>query len=153
MITYQVESFERALPELRVIFPTHWRELALFQDRMPLAPNFGDYITRERNGSLFLTTCRLNGHIVAYYVAFLSMGLHYSATVEARLDMVYVIPEVRNRGFVVRLFERVEAELRRRGAMIWYTGYKAHNPLGMPKLLDHLGFTEADIYRAKWIGD
>ncbi len=152
MITAQVERFEQCLPELASIFPAHWDELALFKDRMPLAPQYREYVRREQAGALFLATVRWDGSIVGYYVAQVQPGFHYERTLTATLDMVYVIPEYRDRGLALPLFRCVEKELKRRGAQVWYSGYKAHNPLGMPQLLGMLGFEAADNYMVKWIG-
>lgn len=152
MITTQIESFVDCLPELTRLFPIHWEELALFKDRMPLAPQYAEYARREREGVLFLATARWNGDIVGYYTAQCAPGFHYGDTFTATHDLVYVLPEVRDRGLAFPLFRLVERELKRRGVQAWYSGYKAHNPLGMPELLSVLGFKPADSYMVKWIG-
>lgn len=149
MITTQVESFEAALPELAPIFPRHWQELALFRDRMPLAPQYQEYIERERAGRLFLVTVRVDGKVAAYYVAQVAPGFHYAGTMTGTMDMVYVVPEQRQRGLVLPLFRCVERELRRRGVQVWYSGYKAHKPNGLDQILPVLGFEPADVYMVK----
>ncbi len=153
MITAQVESFVDCASELAAIFPQHWDELALFRDRMPLAPQWQEYARRERDGVLFLVTVRWNGKIVGYYTAQVAPGFHYSQTLTGTHDLVYVIPEARERGLALPLFRCVERELKRRGVRLWFSGFKTHNPLGMPDLLDRLGFVPADQYCAKWIGE
>lgn len=152
MLTVQLESFEDALPELRGIFPSHWEELALFRDRMPLAPQYPEYIRRNREGRLLLITARIDGRIAAYYTVQLAPGFHYGSTFTATMDMLYIIPELRGRGVSFPLFRFVEAELRRRGVWLWYSGFKTHSPLQLDKLLPALGFQPADTYLAKWIG-
>lgn len=152
MISAQIESFEACAAELAAIFPQHWEELALFRDRMPLCPQWQEYARRERDGILFLATVRWNGRIVGYYTAQVAPGFHYGTTLTGTHDLVYVIPEARERGLALPLFRCVERELKRRGTKLWFSGYKEHNPLGMPKLLDRLGFAPADHYYAKWIG-
>lgn len=152
MITAQVESFERAMPELAAIFPRHWEELALFRDKMPLAPQFAEYIRRERAGQLFLVTVRVDGRIAAYYTAQVAPGFHYGATLTAHMDMMFVVPDQRERGLALPLFRKVEDELRRRGVQLWYSGYKAHKPNQLDRLLPRLGFQPADVYMVKWIG-
>lgn len=152
MITVQVESFERCIPELSAIFPQHWEELALFRDRMPLDPQYHEYCRREQTGKLMLVTVRESGRIVAYYTAQLAPGFHYQSTVTATMDMVYVLPEVRDRGYATPLFLRVERELKKRGVQLWYSGYKTMNALGLPRFLEAMKFSPADTYMAKWIG-
>lgn len=153
MITTQVENYEAALPQLRDLFPRHWEELALFRDRMPLAPQYGEYTRREREGLLFLTTVRLNGRLVAYYIVQIAPGFHYAGTFTANMDIMYVVPEQRGRGLVLPLMRRVEVELKRRGVQAWYSGYKTSHPLGLDKILPALGFQPADSYLIKWLGD
>lgn len=152
MITTQVESFISALPELRELFPHHHQELGLFQDRMPLRPQYNEYVERERSGRLFLVTVRRDGRIVAYYTAQVTPGFHYGETLTGTMDLCYVTPDERGRGLILPLMRCVERELKRRGVVIWYAGYKTHNDLQMPRLLDAWGFQSADTYRAKWIG-
>ncbi len=146
MLTFQIDSFEHSIPELRELFPVHHAELALFKDQMPLDPDYAEYVRREREGSLFLVTGRRNGGVVCYYVANVRPGFHYQSTLTGTMDIAYVIPEFRNKGLALPLFRHVEQELRRRGVKVWYSGHKLHNPLGMPKLHELLGFVPADQY-------
>ncbi len=152
MLTFQIDSFEGSVPELLQLFPKHHVELGLFRDRMPLDPDISEYVRRERAGELFLTTGRRNGSIVAYYVACVRPGFHYRSTLTGTMDIAYVVPEYRNRGLALPLFRTTERELQRRGVRIWYSGCKLHNPLGMPRLHEALGFMPADQYFVKWIG-
>ena len=152
MITAQVESFQNALPELTRLFPQHWSELALFKDRMPLAPQYQEYVWREHAGSLFLTTVRRNGKIVAYYVAQVAPGFHYGTTLTAHMDIMYIVPEAKGLGLSLPLMRAVRAELRRRRVQVWYSGWKTATPNGMDRLHELFGFQPADTHVALWIG-
>lgn len=152
MLTVQVESFLRAIPEIKQIIGTHWQELALFKDRVALAPQWDEYVRRETMNTLFLTTARRDGRIVAYYIAQVAPGFHYKDNLFAHQDIMYVVPGEKGKGISFPLLRCVERELRRRRVDVWYSGYKAHNPQGMPRLLGLLGFEPADVYMAKWIG-
>lgn len=152
MITTQVENFVGALPELRELFPRHHAELGIFKERMPLRPQYEEYVERERAGRLFLVTVRENGSVIAYHTVQIQPGFHYGETLTGTTDMYYILPEHRGRGTVLPLFRAVEKELKRRGVQVWYCGYKTHNPLNMPGVLDALGFEPADTYKARWIG-
>lgn len=153
MITFQIDSFQDCIPELRPLFLSHHAELGLFRDQMPLDPDYREYARREQEGSLFLTTGRRNGTIAAYYVANVRSGFHYRSTLTGTMDIAYVVPEERNRGLALPLFRHTERELKRRGVKVWFSGWKLHNPLGMPRLHELLGFVPADQYAVKWIGD
>lgn len=155
MITAQVESFAAAVAEIDRLTPLHWNELALFRDRMPLAPQYAEYIQREARGQLFLTTVRRNGEIVAYYIAQVAPGFHYAKTMTAHMDVMYVVPDMKGRGVALPLMRCVERELRRRlgpNGGPWFSGYKTGNPNGMPEFLKLFGFQPADTYVVKWVG-
>lgn len=151
MITAQIEDFEASLSQLKPLFALHHAELALFQARMPLAPQYGEYVMRERTGTLLLATVRVDGNIAAYYTVQLAPGFHYCNTMTAHMDLCYIAQQYRNRGLALPLFRCVEKELKRRGVQIWYSGYKTHNDLRMPALLELLNFRSADTYMVKWI--
>lgn len=152
MISVQVESFERAIPEIKRIINSHWNELALFKDRMPLDPQWDEYVMRERAGTLFLVTVRKNGEIAAYYIAQVAPGFHYQQTLIGHMDIMYVVPGEKGRGLSFPLMRAVEREFKRRGTQVWYSGWKTNNPNGMDRLHAMLGFSPADTYVAKWIG-
>src|SRR4051812_34395360 len=97
----------------------HHLELGIMRDAMPLDPDWAEYVSRERSGSLFLTTARRNGTISAYYVAQVRPGFHYRGTLTGTMDLCYVVPEERNRGLALPLFRHTEKELRRRGVKVW----------------------------------
>jgi GNAT superfamily N-acetyltransferase len=151
MITAQIESIRACWPELVTIFPIHHAELALFQDRMPLAPQHDEYFRREQNGQLFLATMRWDGRIAAYQITNVAPGFHYGSTLTATQDLVYVHPEMRHKGLAFPLFRLVRRELERRGVKIWHVGYKSAKPLGLDRLLPILGFTPGDTYLSRWI--
>lgn len=151
MITYQIEPYAHALPELKEIYPVHWLELALFQDRMPLRPQDYTYINQDQEGDLFLVTTRRNGELIGYYTCLLYRSLHYDIST-ATMDMIYMKIEHRSRGYAIRMIKFVEKELIKRGVQIWYSGFKTHKPLGLERVLPALGFIPADTYLVKWIG-
>lgn len=153
MITVQVEHFADCRQELADIFPLHWEELGKFKDRMPLMPQYGEYVHRNILGKLILVTARIDGRIMGYYTAQIAPGFHYASTLTATMDLCYIHPSVRNRGLAAPLFRAVEKELKRRGVQLWFSGYKHHNQLGMPALLNLLGFQMSDCYESKWIGN
>jgi GNAT superfamily N-acetyltransferase len=155
MITVQVESFAASVAEIDRLTTLHWNELALFRDRMPLAPQYAEYIQREARGQLFLTTARVDGQIKAYYIAQVAPGFHYGKTMTAHMDVMYVTPDMKGRGLAFPLARRVEKELRRRlgpNGGPWYSGYKTDNPNGMPEFYRLMGFKPADTYLVKWVG-
>lgn len=152
MITAQIETIEACLPELLQLWPDHWRELALFQDRIPLKPQISEYVARNRAGTLFLATIRNNGWMAGYFICQVNPGMHYGDTLTGTTDIFWIAPEYRDRGMFLPLYRCVERELRRRGVSAFYCGHKAKTTLSLDKLLPLLGFVPADHYYLKWIG-
>lgn len=151
MITYQLESFEERLEELKILLPEHYRELAMDQDRVPLSPSYNVYIGHERDGQLIFMTMRKHGVLVGYFIGFVSPGLHYNTCLSCKMDIFYIHPTARGNGLPgVRLFRAVEKELKRRGVQRWYVGSKMKADASA--LFKRLGFEPIEVYHSKWIG-
>lgn len=152
MLTTQVESFEERLAELQELLPLHYRELALNQDKVPLSPQYGIYIERERRGELLFVTMRDAGELVGYFIGFIAPGLHYSTCLTCTMDIFFIHPSRRGNALPgVRLFRAVEAELRRRGVQRWFAGSKCKADAS--SLFEFLDFERVEVYYSKWLGD
>lgn len=151
MITCHVESFEQQLEELQVLLPLHYRELALNQDKVPLAPQYHVYIERERAGGLLFVTLRDAGELVGYFIGFIAPGLHYSTCLTCTMDIFYVRQDKREGSAGVRMFRFVEAELRRRGVHRWFMGSKIQADAS--PLFKRIGATPVETYYSKWLGE
>lgn len=145
------ESFEERLAELQPILPEHYKELALYQDHIPLDPNFPAYIQRERMGCLVFVTVRSAGQLIGYYIGFiensLAPNLHYQSTVIAKTDIFYIREDHRHGGAGSLLFAKVEEEMRRRKVVAWFVGSKVHQPAD--KLFEGLGFDRVETFYSK----
>lgn len=153
MITAQIEQIEPCLLELLRIWPQHWRELGLFQDRMPLKPQLLEYVHRNIAGTMFMATIRWDGRLCGYFICQVAPALHYGDTLTGHTDIYYIVPEFRDRGLFLPLYRCVERELRRRGVKAFYSGWKSARPLDMDRMLPILGFIPADTSMIKWLGD
>lgn len=151
MITAQIESFAERLEELQKLLPMHYEELALNQDKVPLAPQYDIYIARERLGELLFVTLREAGALVGYFIGFIAPGLHYKTCLTCTMDIFYVHPAKRKGTAGVRLFRFVEAELMRRGVQRWYMGSKVHADAS--PLFKRIGAEPVETYYSKWLGD
>jgi GNAT superfamily N-acetyltransferase len=152
MLTTQIESFEERLAELQELLPLHYKELALNQDKVPLSPQYGVYIERERRGELLFVTMREAGALVGYFIGFIAPGLHYSTCLTGTMDIFFIHPDKRGAGLPgVRLFRAVEKELRRRGVQRWFVGSKCRSDAS--SLFEFLAFEKVEVYYSKWLGD
>ncbi len=150
MITCHVESFEQQLDELKVLLPSHYKELALNQDHVPLSPQFDIYINRERAGQLIFVTLRDAGELVGYFIGFIAPGLHYSTCLTCTMDIFYVRADKRTGTAGIRMFRFVEDELRRRGVQRWFMGSKIHADASA--LFKRIGAAPVETYYSKWLG-
>lgn len=151
MITTQIESFTERLPELKELFPLHWKELALNQDKVPLDPQYEIYEQRELLGELLFVTLREAGALIGYFVGFIAPGLHYRSCLTCTMDIFFVHPDKRHGRAGIQLFKAVEQELRRRRVQRWFVGSKSHADAS--KLFEYLEFNKVETYYSKWLGD
>lgn len=105
-LTLGVEALVRA----------HWREVALDQDEVPLAVNWDQYRQMEANGFLFTLTLNDGPMLCGYNIFFVMPHMHYSGTLHAMNDIVYVAPEHRGASGI-RLILEAERRLKARGVI------------------------------------
>jgi GNAT superfamily N-acetyltransferase len=151
MITILAESFEERLPELKPILPLHYEELALDQDKVPLAPNYDVYIERERHGQVMFMVARDKGELIGYFIGFVMPGLHYMTCLTLAMDIFYIHPAHRGNNTGRDLFKAVEAEAKRRGVQRMIVSSKVH--FSADWLFNRLGYTEIEHVYSNWIGD
>lgn len=142
MLTFQTERWAKFYPDSKVVFPLHWRELALNQAEIPLSIDEEKYANLDRLGILLIVTARLDGRLVGYYLWFLMPHPHYASSGPMGLtDMYFVLPEYR-KGVGTKLFVASELELRKRGIVKAITSCKVHED--HTELLERLGWTFSD---------
>lgn len=152
MLTCQVESFEERLEELKELLPSHYEELALNQDKVPLSPQYQVYVERDRRGELLFVSMRDAGELVGYFIGFIAPGLHYSTCLTCTMDIFYIRKDKRGQALPgVRLFRCVETELKRRGVDRWFVGSKCKADASA--LFEFLDFEKVEIYYSKWLGE
>lgn len=148
--TAQVESFIGARKELERLFPIHWKELALNQDKIPLDVDWPKYAQLERAGILLFVTLRQNGRLVGYYMGFLMPHIHYKSTVTLGMDVYWTHPDIRGGIAGRRLLRKVEEEAKARGVKKLFAVSKNHKDSS--RLFAALGYEPIETVHAKWIG-
>lgn len=153
MLTAHVEPLMSQIEELKVLFPLHYEELALNQDKVPLSPQWHVYEQREARGETVYVTLREAGQLLGYIVTFVAPGLHYETCLTAHMDILFVRPDRRDaaaRG-VFKMLDVLEAELRRRGVQRWFMGCKVHKDIS--PIFKRRGFHPVEITHSKWLGE
>lgn len=160
MITAAIEELHRCLEELKPLFDPHWKEIALDQDKVPLCPDYPEYLRREAAGQVLCVTLRERGAIVGYFVGFIAPALHYQTCLTLTMDIYWIAPEYRAEDSLSQLeedmlaellFTTVKAEAVRRGVKRPFYGSKVHKDSG--GLFQQLGMYKADEYYSAWWGE
>jgi hypothetical protein len=95
MIAFATESVSQVLDEIEPLLHDHWEEVAVYKDKIPLAPDYDAYRRLEADGKLLICTARDDGKLVGYSISFVHRGVHYSKNIIATNDLVYIDPENR----------------------------------------------------------
>lgn len=152
MLTTHVEPLMSQIEEMKALFPLHYEELALNQDKVPLDPQWHAYTAKEDAGQTVYVTLREAGQLLGYIVSFVAPGLHYQGCLTAHMDILFVRPDRRDaaaRG-VLMMIDTLEAELRRRGVQRWFMGTKLHKDIGA--IFRRKGFEPVEMTYTKWLG-
>lgn len=153
MLTAQIESLSAALlaNEIQPMLPDHWAELAVFQDRMKLDPDYPAYFEHDAAGRMIFAALRLDGRLVGYFVCAIVNSLHYRSTLTAKMDLIYIQPEHRM-GKGGRLLEgSMRAELKARGVKMLIVGSKDHHPI--QAFWQSQGYQPMETHHCMWLGD
>jgi L-amino acid N-acyltransferase YncA len=153
-ITYQVERWAAFAADAQDLFRQHWLEIALGHAKVPLDVAHDRYQAMCDQDVLHIVTVRDNGRLVGYHVAIVSGHLHYASTLHGITDVYYLLPKYRRGRTGIRLFQRVEAEMRALGVEKLFTGVKLHTADGQSgRLFEYLGYTPTETLYTKLLGD
>ena len=152
MIKLQVEALSEALiMEIMPLLDKHYNELALDQEHVKLNPIWSRYAAAAVADELLVVTCRKEGVLLGYFVGFVSPSLHYETCLTCAMDIFYIDKEYRKGSLGIKLFRKVEKELRGLGVQRWIVGSKVHADAS--KLFERLQFGKIETIYSKWLGD
>lgn len=152
MITFSIEPFSLVYAELLPLLDMHYQEISTHKDHdIPLDPIVEAYRAREADGSLLMVIGREKGQITAYFVCFVSPGLHYRSCLTCSPDIFYVEPTKRGHRTAIQMFKFVKEELKRRGVRRWAVGCKVK--FDASALFEYLGFEPVEKTYEMWLGE
>lgn len=131
---------EEALPLLDL----HYKEIAHYLD-IPLKPNFEGYFNAEDSGALRVFTARKEGKLIGYAIFFLKHNLHYSSSLQAAQDILFLHPG--HRGTGGRFIKWCDTQLQAEGVQAVYHHVKAAHNFG--PLLERMGYSLVDHIYAR----
>lgn len=151
MLTAQPEPFAPFLEEVKPLLPLHYEELALNRDKVPLSPQYDEYLRRDALGMVITIALRNDGKLVGYWIGFKAPGLHYSTCLTLHMDIFFVHPDYRDGSAGVKLFKAMEKEAKRQGVQRLFVGSKVHKDAS--RLFEALGYTKVETTYSAWLGD
>lgn len=145
-ITYQAELVADLWPEFDPLLKRHWSEIAHYAD-IPLEVDRETYEGMERAGALRCYTARAAGNLIGYVVFFVRRNIHYSSSLQALQDVLFLDPHYRRGMAGATLIRVAETRLRAEGVQVIYHHVKRTNRVG--ELLVRLGYELVDEVYAK----
>ena len=146
-LTYAIEPFSAAQPEVARLCVRHWEEIALNKGAIALDPDWERYAVLDSMQAIVLATARAEGDLVGYQIFLVSPHLHYRSSLTALSDVVYLAPEHRFGMAGIRLMRCAEAELRRRGVQRVVQNVKLHTDWG--RVLERMGYAPIERLYSK----
>jgi GNAT superfamily N-acetyltransferase len=147
---FSVERFQDVYAELLPLLHEHYDEISLHKHMgYDLKPNVAMYEHAQNADQLMMMIGRLEGRIVAYFVAFVRPSIHYQGCPEAVGDIFYVERSMRGAMHGLQLFDAVENELKRRGVKCFMAGEKLAFPA--TALFERRGFEPIERKWCKWL--
>lgn len=131
--------------ELQPLLRAHYLEIAHYQD-IELKPSKADYAALAEAGALRCYTGRIDAALVAYAVFFVRPNLHYSGSLQAYQDVLYLAPDKRRGLAGVRLIRYAEKCLAQDGVQVVHHHAKLKTDFG--RLLERIGYEPMD---AIWV--
>ena len=144
------ERYADAIEDVKPLLMAHWRELALFQNDIPLDPDFEVYQALDKAGALaaYMIRQETDRRLVGYGVYFLRKHHHYRQHMWAVSDIILVERSHRNAGVGNGLFDFMEPDLKAQGVAVMHTMTKVMHP-ELAALLQMRGHDKVEVSYAK----
>jgi GNAT superfamily N-acetyltransferase len=151
MVTYQVETYDQVVPDIKELIKLHYDEVALHKESIPLDPDWARYKVLEDNGMLFIATARDQSQLVGYSVFFVTRHMHYNSTLMASNDILYLHPDYRQGMSGIKLIKFSESELKKRNItkVLWHIKFQKD----FRKILYRMGYVDEDAIVGKILKD
>lgn len=128
MIEVHVESYDSIVEDIKPLLLDHWRELAMFQDEIPLSVSWPMYKSAYDAGILRAYGVRQDGDLIGYAIFRIVMRHEHYDHRFAINDVLWIAPEHRNIGVGTDLCEAFERDLNADGPIVIVVETKLHSP-------------------------
>lgn len=149
MNSFQREQLtESMVSEVMPLLEQHWREIA-HDLTIPLSVDWERYFMMQANDAFRVFTVRRSGELIGYAAFFVHPNMHYSTSLQAVQDVIFIREDMRRGSLGSRLIRFAEEELKREGVQLVLHHIKAKHNWGA--LLERMGYTLVDLIYAKRI--
>lgn len=146
-ITVQRETFAETIEEMWPLLEKHYREISHYPD-IELDPDIKRYLEHEANGTLRVFTVRKDCALIGYALFFIAYNMHYSKSLQAIQDVIYLDPASRGGKTGFRLLEYCEDQLTYEGVQVIYHHVKDKHP-ALGRILESMGYEITDHLYAR----
>ena len=139
-LKYQQEFLDTFIPEVLELAEKDWAEVQHDNIAVKLNPDWDIYKSLEKQGSLYVFTCRDDNKLVGYFTALIVPNLHSKGSFKVMNDAIFLDKPYR-KGFAgVRLIKFAEDCIKQDGHSTLLINTTELNPID--KLMDRLGYTK-----------
>ena len=147
--TFQKAAFTGSLvSEIMPLLEAHYLEIAHYQD-IPLKPDWARYQKAAELGVLRIFTIRQGRDLVGYQVFFVNVNPHYSTSLQAAVDIVYLDPSLRGKMIGYRFIAWCDEQLKAEGVQVSIHHLKARKDLNYGHMLERQGYELMDLIYVK----
>lgn len=126
MITYQTESWAYVKKDVIRLATKHYAECEAAENKFPFELDVDTFDMLDDQGLLHCLIARVDGAMVGYIVNAISdRHLHFNAKTSNHLGW-YVEPAFRRKLVGLKLLDKSEEELKKRGVQIMYGSHTIH---------------------------
>jgi hypothetical protein len=141
---------DELIREMTPLLEMQWKEIANYQDQIPLDPDFSVYQRLDAAEKMLWLIARHAGVLIGYSGFILSYPPHYKSTLFAKNDVIYVPPGYRRSSTGLRLIRESERQLKEIAAgkiikVSWHVKTSNH----LQGLLTALGYAVDEVSMGK----
>ena len=150
-VEYKVELLEDCLEEIKPLLEDHYKEVAMYQDKIKLSPSYDRYLELEALGIIHTVTARDGENLIGYFISFIQPHMHYQENKYAVNDILFIEESYRNAEVGLGLFKFAEESLKEEGVSVVVIHMKTAVPFD--SLCKGLGYDYAERNYSKYIGE
>jgi hypothetical protein len=146
---FHITTIDECKAEILPLLEAHYKEVARYQEHIPLQPIWDMYYKMEAAGKFITIVARDKGKLIGYTCYILTQHPHYGTLLVAQNDILYVDAAYRAGRTVIRLLQFAEDYLKSIEVNFITAHVKPEKDYS--RLLTFLGFTEHEVVYTKFL--